>query len=251
MVDGPDGRVFLVVDRLARPSGRLEDCNLSFAKVSTGSIESDMKRTFILIALAGAALLCGCGKQTKINSAEIKILSQQMIQIQQNQARQIAAIQSQLASLAPMLDKINNYYFEKSRDDALFYHTNTLYLMLAVNSRIETELQKAAADRKTDSALAFSYHTNSMNLLNFYSAQIQEAMIDQEIRIEARVNAQTKQAGADTRDELLKQIKLSAPDEAEIARQRAMEADVAQIKRELDQIKAQLGQMTNAPAIRP
>jgi hypothetical protein len=52
-------------------------------------------------------------------------------------------------------------------------------------------------------------------------------------------------------DELLKQIKLSAPDEAETVRRRQMEADVAQIMRDLDQIKVQLAQMTNPPAARP
>jgi hypothetical protein len=51
--------------------------------------------------------------------------------------------------------------------------------------------------------------------------------------------------------ELLKQIKLTAPDEAETARRRQLEADVVQIKRDLVQIKAQLTQMTNPPAARP
>jgi hypothetical protein len=49
-------------------------------------------------------------------------------------------------------------------------------------------------------------------------------------------------------DELLQQIKLSAPDADEIARQKEMAADVAQIKRDLEQLKAQLGQLTNRAA---
>ena len=56
---------------------------------------------------------------------------------------------------------------------------------------------------------------------------------------------------ANLRDELLEQIKLSVPDEAEIARRKEVAADLAQIKLKLDQIQAQLGQMTNAPAARP
>jgi hypothetical protein len=210
-----------------------------------------MKKTCILLSLAGAALLCGCGKQTKINTAEIKILSQQMVQLQQTQVKQMAAIQSQLASLAPMLDKINNFYFEKARDDALSYHTNTLYLLLAVDKNIESELQVADTERQTESSLAYSYHTNETGLLNFYAAQIQDAMITQESRIEDKVNAETRRVGADLSNELLKQIKLTAPDEAETARRRQLEADVAQIKRDLVQIKAQLTQMTNPPAARP
>jgi len=210
-----------------------------------------MKNTCILLSLAGAALLCGCGKQTKINTAEIKILSQQMVQLQQSQARQMAAIQSQLASLAPMLDKINNFYFEKSRENELSYHTNTLYLLLAVDKNIESELQVADTERQAESSLAYSYHTNELELLNFYAAQIQDAMMTQESRIEDKVNAETRRVGVDMGDALLKQIKLTAPDEAETARRRQLEADVAQIKRDLLQIKLQLTRMTNQPAARP
>jgi hypothetical protein len=210
-----------------------------------------MKKTCFVVALTGAALLCGCGKQTKINTEEIKILSQQMVQLQQTQAKQMAAIQSELTSLAPMLDKINNFYFEKARDDALSYHTNTLYLLLAVDKNIESELQIAATEREAESSLAYSYHTNEMDLLNFHAAQIQDAMAGQESRIADKVNVETRRVGADMSDILLKQIKLSAPDEVEIARRRELAADVAQIKRDLDQIKAQIRQMTNQPAARP
>jgi hypothetical protein len=210
-----------------------------------------MQKTFILLSLAGAALLCGCGKQTKINTEEIKILSQQMIQLQQSQAKQMAAIQSQLTSLAPMLDKINNFYFEKARENELTYHTNTLYLLLAVDKNIESELQVADTERQAASSLAYSYHTNEMDMLNFYAAQVQDAVTTQESRIEDKVNAETRRVGADLSNELLKQIKLVAPDEAETARRRQLEADVAQIKRDLAQIKAQFTQMTNPPAARP
>jgi hypothetical protein len=210
-----------------------------------------MKRTCFLAALAGAALLCGCGKQTKINTAEIKILTQQMVLLQQSQAKQMAEIQVQLASLTPMLDKINNFYFEKSHEDALFYHTNTLFLLLTVGKNIESELQDAETGREADSALAFSYHTNALDMMNVYAGQIQDAMTAQESRIEDKINDETRQAIADMRDELLKQIKQSAPDDAEITRRTEMEADVAQIKLDLDQIKAQLGTMTNQPAARP
>jgi hypothetical protein len=210
-----------------------------------------MKKTFILLSLVGAALLCGCGKQTKINTAEINFLSQQMVQLQQTQLKQMAEIQSQLTSLAPMLDKINNFYFEKARDDALSYHTNTLYLLLAVDRNIESELQVAAAERQSDSSLVYSFHTNEMDLLNFYAVQIQDGMITQESRIEDKVNDETRRVVAEVRDELLKQIKLSAPDDAEIAQRKQLEADVTQIRRDLDQIKVQLVQMTNQPAARP
>ena len=210
-----------------------------------------MKKTSFVVALTGAALLCGCGKQTKINTEEIKILSQQMVQLQQTQAKQMAAIQSELTSLAPMLDKINNFYFEKARDDALSYHTNTLYLLLAVDKNIESELQIAATEREAESSLAYSYHTNEMDLLNFHAAQIQDAMAGQESRIADKVNVETRRVGADLSNELLKQIKLTEPNEAEMARRKQLDADVAQIQRDLVQIKAQLAQMTNQPPVRP
>ena len=53
------------------------------------------------------------------------------------------------------------------------------------------------------------------------------------------------------REELLEQIKPLAPDDAEIARRNQVAADVAQIKHDLEQLKAQLGLLTNLPASRP
>jgi hypothetical protein len=174
-----------------------------------------------------------------------------MVQLQQSQAKQIAAIQSQLASLAPQLDKINNFYFEKARDDALSYHTNTLYLLLAVDKNIESELQIADTEREAASSLVYAYHTNEMDSLHFYAAQIQDAVLSQARQIEDKVNSESKRVRADLSDELTKQIKLAAPDPTEIARRRQLEADVAQIKRDLARIVAQLAQMTNQPAPRP
>ena len=113
-------------------------------------------------------------------------------------------------------------------------------------------MKTAAAERQTDHSLAFAYHTNELDLMNFYAAQIKDAMSGQEGRIEDKVNAGIRQTGTDLRDELVKQIKVLAPDEAEIARRRQLEADVAQIKRQIEQIQAQLGKMaTSMPAVRP
>jgi hypothetical protein len=221
-----------------------------------------MQKKYFLSALAGAALCCGCDKQTKINSEKIQILSQTIVQLEQNQARQMTAIESQLTSLAPMLDKINDFYFEKSHDDAFFYHTNTLYLLLTVDRKLESQLQVADTERAAESSLAYYYHTNQTDTIYFCAAQIRDAMSGQESRIEDAiagqgkkieddVNAETRQVSTALRDELLKQIRLSAPDAAEAARLKEMAADVAQIKHDLDAIKMQLGQITNPPAARP
>jgi hypothetical protein len=210
-----------------------------------------MEKKHFLLSLAVAALFCGCDRETKINTEKIEILSQRMVQLQESQARQMAVFQTQLTSLAPMLDKMNSYYFEKGHDDALFFHTNTLYLLLTVDKKIESQLQVADTEREAESSLAYSSHTNEMDMMHFYNAQMQEALVAQEKRIEDAINAETRQAATNLGDELLKQIKLSAPDATETARLTQMAADMAQIRRDLEAIKAQLGQITNQPTARP
>ncbi len=232
-----------------------------------------MQKIHFLLPLA-AALLGGCGKQTKINSEKIQLLTQNIIQFEQGQSRQLAAMQTQMAALVPLLDRMNNAYFEKNRDAELLYHTNTLFLLLMVDKKIEAHLEEADTERQAQSAQAFAYHTNDIYVMQFYTAQLldalageesrmQEAMTNQESRLrdalagqESRladkVNAETRRVGDNLGDALLKQIKLSsAPDPVETARRKGMEADMAEIKRELEQIKMQLGQMTNPPAARP
>jgi hypothetical protein len=222
------------------------------AKQSGEAGRVDMKKNRLLPALASTALLfCGCDKQTKINSAKMDILSRNILQFEENQAKQMAAIQSQLTSLEPMLDKMNDYYFEKSHDEAFFFHTNTLYLVLMVDKKIESHLQEADTERAAQNAQAYGYYTNQIGALNLGTAQIQDALTGQESRIEDKVNVETRRVGAALGDELLKQIKLAAPDADEIARRKEMAADMAQIKHELEQIKARLGQLTNLPAARP
>jgi outer membrane murein-binding lipoprotein Lpp len=207
-----------------------------------------MNKTCLL--LAATVLLGGCDKQTKINSAKIEILSQKIVQLEQTQSKQLAAIQSQLASLAPMLDKMNDFYFEKTHDEAFFFHTNTLYLLLTVDKKIESHLQLADTERESERELAFYYHTNETDTMYFCTAQIQDALTGQEKRIVDNVNAATRRVGTNVSEVVLKQIKLSAPDAAETARRQQLAADVAQIKRDLEAIKVRLG-ITNQPATGP
>jgi hypothetical protein len=207
-----------------------------------------MQKTYILLPFAAAALLCGCDKQTQANTEKIEALSQKMIQLQQSQARELAAIQSQLASLPPMLDKMNNYYYAKGHDDALFYHTNTLHLLLTVEKKIGAQLQDAATERETANSLAYYYHTNQTDTMFFCAVQIEDAMAGQEKRMEDNVNDQTKRVGANLSEELLKQIKLLAPDKTETARRLEMEEAVVKIQRDIVMIKARLG-ITNPPII--
>jgi hypothetical protein len=201
-----------------------------------------MRKIYVLLPLAGAVFICGCDKQTQVNTEKIQALSQKIIQLQQNQAKEIAALQSQLASLPPMLDKMDSYYYAKGHDDALFYHTNSLQLMLAVDRKIASQFQDAATERETASSLAYYYHTNQTDTMFFCAAQIEDAMAGQEKRIEDTVKAETRREGG----ELQQQIKLTAPDQAEIARRVEMEAEIGQIKRDLELIKIRLD-ITNPP----
>lgn len=206
-----------------------------------------MQKKWFLITLGVVTLLCGCDKQTKINSEKIQLLSQNILQFEQGQSRQMALIQTQLVSLAPMFDRIHNSYFEKNHDYEFLYHTNTLYLLLTMGKKIEAHLQEADTQRESANLQAYLFHTNEMDLLQVYTAQLLDAMASQEGRIEKVINAETRETSTNLTAELTSQIKLaSVPD----ARWEKMEADVAQIKRDLAQIKEQLALLTNLPALR-
>ena len=209
-----------------------------------------MKHICLLLALAGTVILAGCDKQTRLNTEKISLLSQKLVLLQQNQAAQLATIQSQLSTLAPLLDKVNNYYFEKTHEDAIFFHTNTLYLLLTVDRKIESELQQAATERAAEHALAYEYHTNQIHTLYLCNALLEESLTAQETRMEDKLTAGTRQMIAALYTELLQQIKQLAPDPAELARRQAMAADLAQIKRDLTNIILRLG-LTKPPTAQP
>jgi hypothetical protein len=205
-----------------------------------------MKPIYLLLPLTGAVFLCGCNQQTKLNGEKIEILSQRIVQLEQTQSRQTAAIQAQLTALTPALDKINGSYFEKSHEDAFFFHTNTLYLLLTVDRKIEAELQVAETERQADSSLAYYYHTNQTDTMYFCVAQIENALEGMETRLVDKVNNETRLTG----EGLAAQIKLSVPDEAELSRRKELSAAVAQIRSDLDQIMVRL-KITNSPAAQP
>jgi len=69
----------------------------------------NMQKLNLLLPLAGVVLLCGCGRQAKINSQKIDLLSQKIIQLQQIQSNQAIVLQAQLKSLAPALNQIDSF----------------------------------------------------------------------------------------------------------------------------------------------
>jgi len=209
-----------------------------------------MTKVFYTFLLAGGALLCGCDKQTRLNTEQIAALSQKLVALQQIQSQQLATIQSELTSLAPMLERTNSVLFEKSHEDAFFYHTNTLFLLLLVDNKIESELQVAAAEREADKAMSYAYHTNETDLLRLGTAQIQDALASQEYRLTTNFIAETSRTVADQNEAVLEQIKGLAPDADETARRKQLAADVAQLKLDVAQIKAHFG-LTNSPSVGP
>ncbi len=191
--------------------------------------------------LAAGLLLCGCNKQTKLNTEKIETLTQNVAQFQQSQAKQLADLQAQLTALAPTLDKMNDFYFERSHDQAFFFHTNTLYLILNVDKNIESLLSVANTERAAENKLAYACYTNQMGTLYLCTAVLQEAVTNSESRIEENVNAETRRLTGTLSLELQKQIIQSATDPAGVARQKLIMADVADIKADLELIKAKLG----------
>ena len=234
-----------------------------FIRLNAIPMGFDMQKIFLLISLVGALFLCGCNQQAKINSQKIDLLTQNIIQLEQKQNQQMAILQSELISIAPNLNKANNIYFEKNHDDALFFHTNTLFLLLTIGKQIEAQLQVADTERNAQNSQIYNYHTNQLEELYLCTAQIetalnnqkswiQDAQNGQEKRLEENVNSQIGQANAALSDALQKQIQAAAkPDADEIAWQTKMAADVAQIQSDLVRVKTWLIPMTNQPVAKP
>ena len=210
-----------------------------------------MKRLFILFPLVAALLLsAGCDKQTKLTTEKIAEQTRKLTELQEIHAKQLAQLQEQLKALGPMLDKMSGAYFEKSYSDALFFHTNTLYMLLAVDRQIETELKAAEAARTAEHAQVYSYHTNQTDLMLGHANQIKELLAAEAERTRTNVNAENWRTAATFSKELAKQIQAVAPDADEIARRQQMAADLERIKADLALIKARLG-VTNPAANAP
>ena len=192
-------------------------------------------------------MFCGCDNQTKRNTEKITALSEKLVRLQQNQATQLATLQAQLDALAPRLDQMTSQHFEKSHDDAFFFHTNTLYLLLTVGRKIDAELQVAESQRQAEHDLAYSYHTNELRTMYLAIAQIEDDLASQENRLTNHINAETRRINSAIGGELLEQIKQSVPNEAELNRRQQIAADVAQLRRDLALIKLRQGITNSLP----
>lgn len=206
-----------------------------------------MKKGLIHILLAGAVLaFVGCDNQTKLTMEQIAEQTRKLTVLQENQAKQIAQLQAQLAELGPRLDNMNSAYFEKSYTDAFFFHTNTLYLLLAVDRQIESALKAVETKQQTEHDLAYFYHTNLLASLRDYQVETKAAFLDQTKQLATNIINDSHQIAA----ALAEQVQGLAPDEKELARRQQLVDDLLQIKADLAQIKARFA-ITNLPAAKP
>jgi outer membrane murein-binding lipoprotein Lpp len=206
-----------------------------------------MHKIRLLILLVAASFLFGCNKQAKINSQKIDNLSQRIAQLEQNQVRQMQVLQAELNELAPELNKASSTYFEKNQDAALFFHTNTLYLLLTIGKQIETQLQLADSEHQAQSALDYTYHTNELGALYICTAQLSQSLIDQQKAIVDSINAETRHAIDESQDDLVTQIKTAtAPDPAEAVWRQNMLDELAKLEGKVNIINARL--QTSNPA---
>lgn len=211
-----------------------------------------MKTLFQAALFTGAILFCGCDKQAKINSQKIDVLSDKIAHQEQIQSKQMALLQAQMAMLAPQLDKETSAYFEKNHDYALFFHTNTLFLLITIGKQIEAQLQAAEIARADQNSQAYHFHTNEVSTAYLCAAQIEEEMTALAKRLEGQINAETRQSAAGLSNALINQFAQAArPDPAELAWRKQTDAQVVQIQRELEAISARLASLTNPPVIAP
>lgn len=196
-------------------------------------------------------MLCGCDKQVQVNTQKIDAVTQKIFAVQQAQSKQLTDLQAQLAALANRLDKTEADYYVQSQDKALFYHTNTLYFLLTIDKKIQSELQLAEAARASAGNRAFFYHTNTLDTIYFCTSQIADALTAQEKRIKDSVKTETAQWGKTLGDELASRKQVAAEDHDEMMKQlAALQAKLAQMQTDLNQLKAQIGG-ANRPAGQP
>ena len=203
-----------------------------------------------IFLILGAAWFCGCEKQAKTNGEKLDSLAGRLARQEQVQSNKMLLLQAQLALLAPQLDKETAEYFEKNKDAALFFHTNTLFLLLRIDRHIEEQLAAAAAERAGQNETIHNYHTNQLGTLLYCTAQIEETMQNQLNQLEEKINAESARLNAASSNALIQQMKNPAPTAAdEIAWRKQIQVELAAFRHELEMLKSRLpAAPTNLPA---
>lgn len=211
-----------------------------------------MKTLFLAGLLTWANLLCGCDKQAKINSQKIDALSERMTHQEQIQSKQMALLQAQMAMLAPQLDKETSAYFEKNHDYALFFHTNTLFLLITIGKQIEAQLQAAEVARNEQNSRAYNYHTNQVSTAYLCAAQIEEELTSLAKKLEEQINTETRQTATGLSNALVNQITAATtPTPADLDWRKQMQLQSVQIQHTLESMSAKLSTPNILPPVAP
>lgn len=204
-----------------------------------------MKMNIFIPVLVAVVLLCGCNKDIRIKTEKIDELTQRMFAMQQEQARQLAEMRSQLSALPVHLDKTQLDYFVRGQEKALFYQTNALFLLLAVDKKIQAQFLEAAEARVAANQQAIAIHTNETELALYCTAQITAALASQEKSIFEDLSEEIHQASATLGNNLTNLVRQLAADTPYDDRLKSIETELTQIQRDLGMVKARLG-ITNA-----
>ena len=196
--------------------------------------------------LAGLASLCGCNKDIRVKTEKIDELTQRMFAMQQEQARQLADMHSLLAALPVQLDKTELDYFVKGQEKALFYQTNVLYLLLAVDKKIQVQFEEAARASDAAKQQAYIYHTNETELAVYCASQVATALAAQEKRVVDDLNTELQKVNTTVNALLTNQ---SSGQKSQTATLQDLANRLARLQQELDLIQARLPALTNAAGL--
>jgi hypothetical protein len=202
------------------------------------------------IFLTGSvAWFCGCEKQAKINGDKLDQLTDRFAREEQMQSNKMLLLQGQLALLGPQLDKEAGDYFAKNHEAALFFHTNTLFLLLTIDQHIEAQLQTTETELAAQARTLYHDHTNELGTLLLSAAHIEETVQGQLNQLEEKINAESARVNSATSNALMQELKLTpAPTADELAWRKQISDELANLRRELEAIKTRFNPAaTNLP----
>ena len=106
-----------------------------------------------LASITAAALLCGCDNQTKSDTAKIEALAHKIDVVYSNSILLFSNqmdLASEIISVKRDMGQMNYYYFTNSHQDALFYYTNTMHVLLLLDKKLDLQFKVAEAQSQAD-----------------------------------------------------------------------------------------------------
>jgi hypothetical protein len=198
-----------------------------------------------IFLIGSVAWFCGCEKQSKINGDKLDSLADRLAREEQVSSNKMLFLQGQLALLGPQLDKEAGDYFAKNHEAALFFHTNTLFLLVTIDKHIESQLQATETELAAQARTLYRDHTNELGTLLLSVAHIEETVQGQLNQLEEKINAESARLHAATSNALMQEIKLPPATTAdELAWRKQIQGELASLRHELETIKARFNPAT-------